>query len=122
MNDRRVGDKVMGFTGLSSGRFVKGSPVISSNPGALGLLYDMLYTLPEGRWTYLSEIRARMTWSGTSRLTIKVNGVDFVLRSSQMPVRREKGDGMPTANDHSMTFPVGESLENRQGSTAVILS
>jgi len=37
------------LTGLSSGRLVKGSPVISSYPGTLGLLYDMLYTLPDGR-------------------------------------------------------------------------
>lgn len=67
------------LTGLSSGRLVKGSPVISSCPGTLGLLYDMLYTRPDGRWTYLSEMRPRITSSGTSRLTIKVRGIDLVL-------------------------------------------
>ena len=72
------------LTGLSSGRLVKCSPVISSYPGTLGLLYDMLYTLPDGRWTYLSEMRARIISSGTSRLTIKVSGIDLVLRSSQI--------------------------------------
>ena len=43
MNTDRGGfDGVARLTGLSSGRLVKGSPVTSSNPGTLGLLYDML--------------------------------------------------------------------------------
>lgn len=49
VNDRRVRADIVQLTGLSSGRLAKGSPVISSNPGTLGLLYDMLYTLPDGR-------------------------------------------------------------------------
>lgn len=89
MSDCRVRGGDVRPTGLSSGRLVKGSPVISSNPGTLGLLYDALYTLPDGRWTYLSEMRARMTSSGTSKLIIKVNGVDLELHSSQTPVSRE---------------------------------
>lgn len=90
MNDHEICGGVVRLTGLSSGRLVKGSPVISSNPRVLGLLYDILYTLPDGRWTNLSEMRARITSSGTSRLTIKVSGVDLVLLSSQTPERGEK--------------------------------
>lgn len=74
-----LGGVAIQLTGLSSGRLVKGSPVISSNPGTLGLLYDVLYTLPDGRWTYLSEMRASITSSGTSKFTIKVSGIDLFL-------------------------------------------
>jgi len=86
-------ESVTRLTGLSSGRLVKGSPVMSSNPGTLGLLYDALYTLPDGRWTYLSEMRARITSSGTSRLTIRVSGMDLVLCPGQMYTQREKFSG-----------------------------
>lgn len=72
-------------TGLSSGLFVNGSPVSSSYPSTFGLLYDILYTRPEGRWTQRSEIRLKMTSSGTLMFTTKVRGVDCLLSVRERP-------------------------------------
>lgn len=61
----------------------------SSNPSTFGRLYDMLYTRPEGKWTQRSDIRLRMTESGTSKFTIKLRGVFCWLWYSSVSVGRK---------------------------------
>lgn len=59
---------------------MSGSPVSSSCPATLGGLYDRLYTRPDDRCTQRSEMRLRITLSGTSRFTTRLKGVPLALQ------------------------------------------